>query len=164
MRRLLPTLLFAAAALAAPAARAAGYVGLVQADGQTPVTITAPLQTAQAPGAAVTGASGNQANATATATLAGVAGKTTWITGFQCTAAGATAAAAVSVTVTGTIGGAQTYAFVFPAGATASAQPLIVAFPTPVPASAANTAIVVTLPASGAGGTNAACAAQGYQL
>ena len=112
----------------------------------------------------VTAASGNQANAVATATLPAAAGKTTYITGFQLTAAGATAAAVVSATVTGTISGTLTYTFVFPAGATAAAQPLVVEFPEPVPSSAVNTAIVVSLPAGGAGNTNAAVNAQGFQL
>lgn len=117
-----------------------------------------------APGTSVTGSSGNVANASAVATLPGAASKTTWITGFQCTAAGATAAAVVNATVTGAISGTMTYTFAYPAGATAGATPLQVTFPTPVAASAANTAIVVTLPAGGAGNTNAACTAQGFQL
>lgn len=144
-------------------AAAAGFVGLVGSDGVTAITGANPLPVNQVIGVAVNGASGNKANATATATLAGVAGKTTYITGFQCTAAGATAALAVSATVSdGTW--TQTYAFVYPTGAAVQATPLIVTFPIPVPATAANTAITVTLPASGAGGTNAACNAQGYQL
>lgn len=112
----------------------------------------------------VSAASGNKANSAATATLAGVAGQTTWITGFECTASGATAASVVNLTITGLIGGTQTFTFVFPAGVTTAAQSLIVAFPTPVPASAANTAIVVSLPAGGSGNTNAACNAQGVQF
>ena len=112
----------------------------------------------------ITAASGNQANANAVATLAAAAGKTTYITGFQVTAAGATAGLAVNVTVAGVVTGTLTYTFVFPAGAAVGAQPLVVEFPEPVPASAVNTAIVVTLPAGGAGNTNAAVAAQGFQL
>ena len=112
----------------------------------------------------VTASSGNVAAASAVATLPGVAGKTTYVTGFQVTAAGATAAAVVNVTVTGTVSGTLTYTFVFPAGATVAAQPLVVEFPEPVPASGTNTAIVVTLPSGGAGNTNAAVNAQGFQL
>jgi hypothetical protein len=113
--------------------------------------------------AQITAASGNVANAGAVATLAGTTGKTTYITGFQCTAAGATAASVVSATVAGVVTGTMTYTFVAPAGATAQATPLIVSFGKPVAASATNTAIVVTLPALGSGNTNATCNAQGYQ-
>lgn len=112
----------------------------------------------------VTANSANQANANAVATLPGVAAKTTYITGFQLTASGATAGLAVTATVAGVLGGTMNYTFTFPAGVAVGATPLTVAFPTPIPASAANTAIVVTLPASGAGGTNATAAAQGFQL
>lgn len=112
----------------------------------------------------ITAASGNVGNAQAVATLAGTTGKTTYIQGFQVTASGATAGLAVSVTVAGLISGTATYAFTFPAGVAVGASPLIVEFPAPIPASATNTAIVVTLPAGGSGNTNAAVAAQGFQL
>lgn len=111
-----------------------------------------------------TGASGNVANATAAASLAAVSGKTNYITGFQVTASGATGALVVNVTVTGVITGTMTYTFVFPAGATAAAAPLTVSFPRAVPASAANTAITVSCPASGTGGTNAAVNVQGFDM
>lgn len=126
--------------------------------------LTCQLPSALTLGTPVTAASGNVANASAVATLPGVAGKTTYLTGFQCTAAGATAALAVNLTVTGTVTGTETFTFVFPAGVAVAAQPLIVPFPTPLSASAQNTAIAVTLPAGGTGNTNAACNAQGYQL
>lgn len=106
--------------------------------------------------------SGNVAAAAAVATLPAVAGKTTWITGFEATAAGSTAAADVVLTVTG-LTNALSYVFVFPAGALTGAQPLIVEFPQPIPASAVNTAIVVTLPSGGVGNTNAAVSAHGFQ-
>ena len=113
---------------------------------------------------ALTNSSGNVANASAVATLAGTSSKTTYITGFEITSGGATAASLVSVTVTGTISGTLTYTYGVPAGATASATPLIVELSTPIPASATNTAIAVTLPALGAGNTNATVVAHGYQL
>lgn len=114
---------------------------------------------------AVVGASGNVAAASAVATLAGAAGKTTYITGFEVTGSGATAAAVVLVTVTGLIGGATaTYVLAVVAGATLGNTPLIVQFPKPIPASAENTAIVVTVPTLGAGNTNSAVVAHGYQL
>lgn len=113
---------------------------------------------------AVDAASGNVANASAAATLAGVSAKTTYITGFEITAAGATVGAVVVVTVVGVITTTLSYIFTAPTGATVGAQPLIVEFPVPIPASAVNTAIVVTLPALGAGNTNAAVVAHGFQL
>lgn len=115
-------------------------------------------------GTPVGGASGNVANASAVATLAGAAAKTTYITGFQVTASGATAGLPVIVAVAGLLGGTQSFIFTFPAGVLVGAQPLLVTFPTPLPASAVNTAITVTCPAGGAGNTNAAAAAQGFQL
>lgn len=112
----------------------------------------------------ITGDSGNQANASAVATLAGVSSKTTYITGFEVTAAGATSAKVATVVVAGTVTGSKNYTFVFPAGATVSATPLVVQFATPIPASATNTAITVTLQAAGTGGTNATVSAEGFQL
>lgn len=108
--------------------------------------------------------SGNVANAAAVATLAAVAGKTTYIHGFQITAAGATAGLPVVVTVAGLLGGTQSFIFTFPAGALVGATPLNINFGRPLPASAVNTPIVVTCPAGGAGNTNAAATAQGFQL
>lgn len=109
-------------------------------------------------------ASGNVANASAAATLGGASSVLTYITGFTVTAAGATAAANVSVTVAGVTGGTMTYTFTAPAGATVAAQPLIVQFPAAIPASATNTAIVVTCPALGSGNTHASVTATGYRL
>lgn len=106
--------------------------------------------------------SGNVANAAATATLAGVAGVFTWLTGFEVTGAGATAAAVVLVTVTGCQGGTLTYVLVVPAGATTSINPLIVEPPAPIRSSAVNTSIAVNVPAFGAGNTNASAVAHGY--
>lgn len=113
----------------------------------------------------ITADSGNQANATATATLAASStGATTYITGFAITASGATAASVVTATVSGVVTGTMHYTFVAVAGATAACQPLIVQFPDPIPASAANTAIAVALPALGSGNTNATVVAYGFQL
>lgn len=108
--------------------------------------------------------SGNVAAAAAVATLPAEVGKTNFLAGFQITAAGATAALPVNVTITGLKGGTLTYTFVFPAGVLLAAQPLAVAFYPPLVASAANVAIVVTCPSGGAGNTNAACNAQGFQI
>lgn len=98
-----------------------------------------------------------------TATLPAAAGKTTYITGFEVTGGGATAASVVAVTVTGTVTGTLSYRIAVPAGATAGITPLVVEFTRPIPASAANTAITVNVPSLGAGNTDAAAAAHGYQ-
>lgn len=111
----------------------------------------------------ITASSGNVANASAVATLAGAAGKTTYITGFEITAGGATAGALVLATITGLINGTATYVYAVATGAATGSPPLIVEFSAPIPASAVNTAIVVTLPALGAGNTNAAVVAHGFQ-
>lgn len=107
--------------------------------------------------------SGNKANAVATAVIAAVAGKTSILDGFEITASGATAGTVANVTVTD---GTWTlnYTFTFPTGAATGATPLIVNLPRPLVASAQNTAITITLPASGVGGTNAVVNARGRQI
>lgn len=111
----------------------------------------------------VTNSSGNVAATATSATLPASATLFTWITGFQVTGAGATAASVILVTVTGVQGGTMTYALVVPAGATTSITPLAVPFQPAVRSSAINTAIAVSVPSFGAGNTNAAVTAQGYQ-
>src|SRR5262245_39395280 len=76
----------------------------------------------------LTGGSGNVANATANATLAGAAGQLTFISGFEITAGGASAAACVTATVSGTLGGTLTYVFCAPQGVAVAATPLVVPF------------------------------------
>ena len=115
-------------------------------------------------GIAVANSSGNVANASAVATLPAVANKTTFLSSVQFTAAGATAGAVVVATITGLLGGTLSYVFTVPTGATVGATPLVLNFDPPLPASAVNTAIVCTLPALGAGNTNAAASATGIQL
>lgn len=106
--------------------------------------------------------SGNVANASAAATLAASLQQFNYLMGFEITAGGATAGACVNATVTGLLGGTQTYVFCTPTGATLGATPLVVEFAPPLPSAAFNTAIVVTLPALGAGNTNAAVSIHGY--
>lgn len=114
-------------------------------------------------GTPVMASSGNVANATATATLPATAGVTNFITGFSITFAGATAASVVVATVTGLLGGTMSYVIAVPAGATVGGQPVAVDLAVPHPASAPNTAITLTLPALGAGNTNAAVGIRGFQ-
>lgn len=119
---------------------------------------------AQVPAAAVeqnvVGA--NAANAAATATLPAAAGKTTYITGFTLEGLGATAENTVIATITGLAVGTLKFPVSIPAGAATRVnfQKMFAA----LPASAQNTAIVVTIPAAGAGNTNMSVTAYGYQL
>lgn len=137
----------------------ANSLPVVLASDETPLTVNI------APAAGLTyesASSGNVANAAAVATLAGAVGKSTWVTGFEITASGATAASVVTATLTGILGGTMSYTFVVPAGITTAATPLIVSFNPPLPSSAANTPIAINLPALGAGNTNAAVNIHGY--
>lgn len=128
-------------------------------------TIARALEKGSGSGTSVVGSSGSVANTATGATLPAAVGKTTYITGFEITGAGATAASVITVTITGTSGpSTPTYLLTIPAGATTGITPLQVEFPQPIPASAQNTAIVVNLPAFGAGNTNACATAHGYQL
>lgn len=112
----------------------------------------------------IASSSGNVANASAVCTLTCPSGKTLFLSQLTVTGSGATAGLPVNVTVTGLLGGTQSYTFTFPAGALVGAVPLDVDFPLPLQASARDTNIVITLPASGVGGTNAAVSASGYSL
>lgn len=108
--------------------------------------------------------SGNKANASAAATLTGTSTTTVYISGFEVTGSGATAALPVTVTVAGLLGGTQSYTYGFAAGVLVGNLPLVVDFDPPLPAAAINTAIVVTCPASGSGGTNNTVVAHGFYL
>lgn len=136
------------------------------ASGKPPVTATAdnaPASPYPAGASVLTTSSGNVANASASSSMTGMASKTTYITGFQITAGGATVGSCVTATLTGTLNTLY-YTFCAPTGAALAATPLVVKFDPPVPASAANTSIVLTLPALGTGNTNAAVSLQGYRL
>lgn len=113
---------------------------------------------------AITATSGNVAAASAVATLAKVAAKTTYISGFQVTGAGATSGLPVTVTVVGVITGTLSFTYTAVAGVLLANQPLIVKFDPPIPSSAVNTDIVVTCPTLGTGNTNNTVNAQGFLL
>ena len=108
--------------------------------------------------------SANVANAAAVATLAAVAGHTTFVTGFEITGGGATVAALVVATLAGVLGGTQNFIVGAALGATVPNAPLTVEFSAPIPASAVNTAIVLTVPALGAGNTHSACVLHGFRI
>lgn len=143
----------------------ANPIGVILTPGNSIVGIFTPSSDYPSGAVPITASSGNAANAIATATLAASAGgRTTYITGFEVTGSGATAALAVTVTITNTITGTLSYTYVFSLGVAVANQPLIVEFSKAIPGTGPNTAIVVTCPASGAGGTNNTVVAHGYQL
>jgi hypothetical protein len=100
---------------------------------------------------------------TATATLPAAAGKTTYLCGFQATYTGATAAGAGTVQATNTISGSLNYVAAQVAITNNNQVPIIVTFSPCVPASAVNTTIPVAA-TLGAGTTNTAVTANGFQL
>lgn len=110
-----------------------------------------PLSSLPSGAAQKSASSGAVANAAAAAALAAVAGRFNYLTGFEITGLGATAAAGVEVTITGLAGGTLTFMYGFVAGAALINQPLIVNFPQPLKGAAVNTAITVSCPAGGAG-------------
>lgn len=110
------------------------------------------------------GSSGNQANALAAVTLAKASGQMSYLTGFDMTFLGATGASTVLATVTGLAGGTRTYVIAVPAGVAVRGEPLVRSFSPPLPAADFNTDIVVSLPALGAGNTNAVVNAHGFRF
>lgn len=108
--------------------------------------------------------SGNVAAATAQAILGNAAGLTTYITGMQFTATGATATSVVNGTITGLLGGTLTFTVAVPASVTQTIEPVMLQFNPPFPASAVNTSIVASVPTLGAGNTNATISAWGYRV
>lgn len=112
---------------------------------------------------AVTASSGTVANASAVATLTANAGHRIFICGFTISSTGSIAAAVVAPTITGLPGGTATYAYATVAGATLNNPTVTVKFAPCLPASADGTNIVVTVPALGAGNTNATVNAWGYR-
>lgn len=112
----------------------------------------------------VANSSANLAATAGAATLPAAVGKTTYLSGFEITSAGATAAGVVTPTVTGVLGGTLNYTLAVVAGATLQNPTLQVTFAPPLPSSAVNTAIAVNLPSLGAGSTNATVVAHGFQI
>lgn len=98
------------------------------------------------------------------ATLPAVIGKQTFLCGFSIQSNNPTAGIVVNPTVTGLTGGTMTFVYsALAAVATVqSPAPLNITFTPCIQSSAQNTAVVVTLPALGAGTTSAAVNVWGY--
>lgn len=90
------------------------------------------------------------AGAAVSVTLPAVANKTTYITGFTVTTTAPTTASNLTCTVSGLAGDGTLNYNIYEAASSGST--LSINFPEPVPASAANTAIVVAVPALATGG------------
>lgn len=116
----------------------------------------------QFPSGVISAASGNKANASAAATFTKTSTNLWYVTGIEVTASGATAGLPVLVTLTGVLGGTLTWIFTYPAGVLVGAAPLVLDFEPPLVSVDANTDVVLTLPASGAGGTNASVVMHGF--
>jgi len=142
-------------------------VGTAGAPAADVVTVQSPITSGSAgyPAAStpISASSGNVAAATATATLAQVASKTTYICGFSITSSGSTAAAVVSPTIANLITGTMTFTYTSVAGVTLANQPLVVPITPCLPANAQATTIVVSMPSLGAGNTNTTVSAWGFQ-
>jgi hypothetical protein len=95
-------------------------------------------------------------------TLPAVAGKTTYLCGYEIDAT-ATSIATASLVITGTISGSLATFYNITPQATSGATQTFRTFQPCIPASAANTAIVLTFGVAGAGGAQAANA-WGFQL
>jgi hypothetical protein len=127
----------------------AGNVGLQPAGGPN-------TQQTQVTSSSTGGAQANNC------TLAAVAGKTNYVTGFEVTGSGATGASVLSITLTGTISGTLNFTLAIPAGVTAGVTPLNVEFAQPIAASGVNQAITLNVPSFGAGNTNASAVLHGF--
>jgi len=104
------------------------------------------------------------ANAINTLTAPAVAGKTNYISSLQIMSGGSTAGAIQLCPLAGVQGGTINYVCEAPTGGLLFGKPIIVNFNPPLPASAVNTAITLTMPASGAGTNVQSVAMQGYVL
>jgi hypothetical protein len=103
------------------------------------------------------------ANASISTGIPPNATKFSYLTGFQVTGMGATAATNVEFAVNNGSGTILHYEIAVPAGATTSIIPLVVTFNPPISSSAINTSIQCTMPAFGLGNTTASVAVQGFQ-
>lgn len=135
-----------------------GQKGVLALDPYGQIT-EGPYGAMQTPIGCASATTGNTGN---TCTLTGAASKFTYITSLTCSAGGATGASLGTMTITGLVGGTQSYAIAFPAGVSAQATFPVFSFNKPVQSSAVNTNIVITLPAGGSGNTFEACNANGF--
>lgn len=123
---------------------------------------TNPLTVIDGPNLTQTAASANQAaaaNVAATVTLPAIAGNFLYLSMLLLSVGFAAAAVTLACTVTGLTGGTWTIDLT---GGTASGMVIAVPLSVPVKSSAVNTAIVATVPASGASGPAISVQAAGF--
>ncbi len=123
------------------------------------------LNNGQDPGAAQTPAaqSNSGGNAQQVASISPPAGQLAFLTGIQIYGLGATAALEVTATLTGLLGGNMSFPVQVPAGATVPITPVTQVFGgAGLQGSVAGQAIVLTVPAFGAGNTFEQASLQGY--
>jgi hypothetical protein len=138
-------LLFLAAMLWAAPALAAGYAGINSA-------------------VPVGNASTDSANAAVQTSIAAVPGQLNYVVFAQCRGTGATASSSVVATVTGLLGGSIVLPVTIPIISGNLDWYATISVPTGWPASASNTAVVIQVPAAGAGNLHAACSILGYRV
>lgn len=138
-----------------------GGAGFLHVDAQGNLLVSTDITPSDI--APLVASSGNVAAAPAVATLAKAAGKTTYISGLLITGLGASAGSAALVTISGLLGGSQTFNVGVPAGVTVPIAPINLRFDPPLPASAVNTDIVVTVASFGSGNTAASVIASGFR-
>lgn len=100
------------------------------------------------------------------ATLAPGSNQLAYLQGFDITGGGATAASIIEIAVTGLLGGTVWFEMNILAGFTGPVNAqggMFISFPEPIPGNALGVSIVVTCPSFGAGNTNAAVMAYGFQ-
>lgn len=135
---------------------------------QGPDTVGTPLLVQSTPpGATVlsqspVNTSASVANATLTLTMPAVAGQTNYVTGFELTVGGATAATSVVATMTNIVGGTQSWVVAVPAVPASGVNSFSVEFTYPLKATGVNTSVVLSLPAAGAGNTNTTGSLHGF--
>jgi hypothetical protein len=119
--------------------------------------LTGNLKVSVAPmGTPVYGSTSSGGAGAANVTLASASGKMLYLDGFDLDGLGATAGSAISVTVTGILGGTLTFTVGIPAGATVPYHQSW-RFNPPLQANAVNTNIVVNVPSFGSGNTASSC-------
>jgi hypothetical protein len=113
-------------------------------------------------GVGISATSGDQAAATATATLPAIQNRITYLCGFSVTGTGATSTSVVAITV-GNVAATTTFDLVVPAGATLILPLTQYSFAPCIPASAVNTSVTVSVPSLGTGNAHSQVTAWGYQ-
>lgn len=97
-----------------------------------------------------------------TITVAGLAGKTIYVTGFEITGSGATATSDITITLASGGTTQATYVLDVPAGVTTANANLFVEYSSPIVGLASGNNAVLTVPSFGSGNTAAAVTIHGY--